>query len=244
MKLFSLSVAISFSPVINSLTLGDLAKIAENQLQITLDQQTSNNGNEREPGLRAITQTQMALVNDYGCWCYFEANHGAGKGKPSDALDALCKKLHDGYECIIHDQNANSTPCTPWEIPYTSAFGGGIPGGLTKDQIISVCNIQNGGSTSCAAQSCIVESFFIQEYFAYALTGGIIDQAKSHDNGFDVKTGCPISRGVKSEKSCCGAYPDRYPFKTYDGGRDCCVGSTFNANIFSCCSDGTIKISC
>ena len=36
---------------------------------------------------RAITASDMALVNEYGCWCYFEENHGHGRGNPVDAVD-------------------------------------------------------------------------------------------------------------------------------------------------------------
>lgn len=35
----------------------------------------------------------------YGCWCYFGDDHGKGIGGPIDQIDAMCKKLHDGYTC-------------------------------------------------------------------------------------------------------------------------------------------------
>ena len=50
---------------------------------------------------RAITASDMALVNEYGCWCYFQDDHHKGRGQPVDALDHLCKQLHDGYTCAI-----------------------------------------------------------------------------------------------------------------------------------------------
>lgn len=196
------------------------------------------------PELRALTQAQMGLLNDYGCWCYFEDTHGSGKGKPTDPLDMLCKRLHDGYECIIQDMETAGTPCIPWQIPYSSAFGGGLPGGLTESALIATCDLNNGGATSCESMACKVEGIFVQDYFLQSLAGVTIDQSKRHANGFNPSTECPTSQGVKSEKECCGAYPNRWPFKSYGGQRACCISSTYNADMYSCCNDGSIKVSC
>ena len=217
-------------------TLSELQEMAYQQLELS---------GALTPELRGLTQSQMGLLNDYGCWCYFEGNHGKGKGRPADALDALCKSLHDGYECIVSDMDDAGTPCVPWTIPYTEAFGGGLPGGLTEADIISVCETNNGGAGTCEAMACKVEGMFVQDYFLYSLNGGVIDAAKRHANGqFDVNTECPTTAGVASEKDCCGSYPNRHPFKTYGGQRGCCVSSTYNANMFSCCNDGTIRVTC
>lgn len=98
---------------------------------------------------RAITQSDMGLLNDYGCWCFFESSHGNGKGKPVDELDTYCKALHDGYECIIADSEAQGQACVPWEIPYNSAFGTGIPTGLTMQGLSDECDTNNPAD-SCA----------------------------------------------------------------------------------------------
>lgn len=232
--LFALS---TFALSAQALSLSELEAQAYHQLEIS---------GALTPELRALTQTQMGLLNDYGCWCYFEENHGKGKGRPADALDALCKKLHDGYECIIADMEAAGTPCIPWTIPYSSAFGGGLPGGLTEADLVTTCEATNGGAgvPTCESMACKVEGMFVQDYFLYSLQGGVIDASKRHANNFDVATECPTTRGVQSEKDCCGAYPNRYPFKTYDGQRSCCQSSTYNANMFSCCNDGSIRVTC
>lgn len=194
---------------------------------------------------RAITQSDMGLLNDYGCWCFFESNHGNGKGKPVDELDTFCKTLHDGYECIITDAADQGQECVPWEIPYNSAFGTGIPTGLTMQGLSDECDTNNP-SNSCAQWTCKVEGWFVQQFFLYSANGGVINAAYRHENGFDngPNAGCPISEGHQSEKSCCGNYPQRFPFKTYDGARDCCETHTFNTNLFQCCPDGRVKMVC
>jgi hypothetical protein len=185
----------------------------------------------------------MGLLSDYGCWCFFESAHGKGKGKPVDEIDSYCKTLHDGYECILADAADAGIDCVPWEVPYNSAFGSGIPTGLTMEGLSQECDNNNSPNT-CAAWTCKVEGWFVQQYFLYSTAGGIINSAFRHANGFDQDSGCPISTGVQSEKSCCGSYPLRFPFKTYDGARDCCQTHTFNTNLFQCCPDGHVKMVC
>lgn len=197
-------------------------------------------GNSTERGL---TGQDMGLLNNYGCWCYFEENHGYGRGQPVDELDTYCKQLHDGYECIISDSVDEGTPCIPWEQTYTSAFGFGFPSGLSQSDIDTNCDANNVAD-SCSARTCKVEGWFIQQYFSYTTQGGVIDAANRHANGFDVNVSCPITQGLQSEKACCGNYPARYPYKTYDGARDCCVSHTYNTNMFQCCNDGHIRVAC
>jgi len=194
---------------------------------------------------KALTQADMGLISDYGCWCFFETSHGKGRGRPIDDIDAMCKTLHDGYECIMDDaQNEGIDNCIPWEITYNSAFGGGLPGGMSQETLITECDNVNGGPDTCASRTCKVEGWFVQQYFLWSLSGGQIDESNRHDNGFDQSVECPISTGLKSEKACCGFYPIRFPFKTYDGSRDCCQMKTFNTNLYQCCDDGRVKMSC
>ena len=77
-------------------------------------------------GERTITQSDMALINEYGCWCYFQNDHHKGKGQPTDGIDSLCKRLHDGYTCAMIDAQAMGDTCVPWEVTYQSATGAGL----------------------------------------------------------------------------------------------------------------------
>jgi len=192
---------------------------------------------------RALLHQDMGLFDMYGCWCYFENDHGSGKGHPIDELDGFCKTLHDGYTCIIMDSADMGMSCVPWEIPYNSAFGSGIPTGLTMDGLKAECDSQNNADT-CEAWTCKVEGWFVQQYFTYAANGGLINENYRHVNGFSTDANCPISNGIQSEKACCGEYPLRFPFKTYNGARDCCYSHTFNTNLYQCCDDGHVRLNC
>ena len=41
-------------------------------------------------------------------WCFFDDDHGLGKGLPMDGIDAVCKNLHLGYECAMLDVEADT----------------------------------------------------------------------------------------------------------------------------------------
>lgn len=188
---------------------------------------------------RAITEASMAAIADYGCWCYFEEKHGAGKGKPVDAIDAMCHQLHQGYECVIMDNDDAGTPCVPWTEPFVAVAGFF----LSENDVITQCDANNVPGT-CAAQSCKVEGWFIQQFLTYSLQGNAVDSSRQHANGFNVKTECSISSGVKSDKACCGNFPNRFSYKDYGGNRACCDGATYNALMYTCCPDGSIKMAC
>lgn len=192
---------------------------------------------------RTISQSDMALVNEYGCWCYFEGDHGKGRGHPVDELDAHCKRLHDGYMCEIMDAEMAGDDCEPWTQVYNSAVGSGLLGNMDIEDIRHECESQNPGE-GCMQWTCEVEGYFVQQVFLYFTHGGGIDMDMRHENGFDWEDGCPITQGLKSEHLCCGIYPLRFPFKSYGGSRDCCIDRTFNTAMYSCCSDGTIGINC
>ena len=161
-------------------------------------QRDSDNLGESLQGLqqqqRALMQTDMGLVNKYGCWCFFEDDHGRGKGEPQDEIDTICRTLHHGYECIIKDQEEKGTPCVPWKIPYVTAFGGGFNpfSGVNIQNLNSECEAVNTPG-SCEAQTCKVEGYFVQSYFIYAIFGGGIDRSMRHEEGFDFDSVCNIN---------------------------------------------------
>lgn len=199
---------------------------------------------EADGQLRTITQDDMDLINEYGCWCYFQNDHGAGKGKPVDEIDTLCKRLHDGYTCAIMDALDQGNTCVPWEVSYNSAVGSGMIQNMDIGTIRSECDVQNPDTTSCGNWVCKIEGYFIQQLVLYFTHGGLINHDHRHANGFNPSTDCPVSSGIKSEKACCDEYPLRFPFKTYNGARDCCYTHTFNTNLYQCCADGKVKMTC
>merc|ERR1711879_51945 len=201
----------------------------------------------RNSSMRAFqgnVQEAIQQFDNYGCWCYFYDNVGRGKGTPVDELDGLCKTLHDGYTCAIIDtESEGGDECVPWEVEYNPGQGQG------SDRFAD-CQAQNPGASNCAIRSCSVEGIFTDNVFALLLGGSQANlEDYSHAQGFDAghNAGCPVKPGIKGvsgEKACCGAYPNRFPFKTLDGDRACCGARTYNTQLLNCCANGQVKANC
>ena len=186
----------------------------------------------------------------HGCWCYFSNSQGKGKGKPIDFLDEMCKVLHDGYECAMRDAEEEGTTCIPWEVNYTAALGNDI--NLT---IAEECYQLNLGN-NCAIRACSIEGNFIRNLLEVFVSGEGVDENLKHENGFDVQEKCVVKKSSgtnaantatpNTEKSCCGTYPDRFPYKTGGGERQCCGYRTFNSLTLKCCDSESsiVKFNC
>merc|ERR1711937_886320 len=73
------------------------------------------------------SQSMLEPIDQYGCWCYFQEDHGKGRGIPVNEIDEKCKILHNGYTCILMDAElAGDDDCVPWDIPYQSGSGLGL----------------------------------------------------------------------------------------------------------------------
>jgi len=203
-------------------------------------------GQIQNSSLRAFSgniQTAVERLDEYGCWCYFYDNVGRGKGTPVDEIDGFCKTLADGYQCAIIDGESEGNSCVPWEVNYSPGAGQG------PDRFAS-CQTNNPAD-NCAARACSVEGIFVDNLFAFLISGTPIayDTYGHNDSDFDPATdaGCPVKTGIKGvsgEKSCCGGYPNRFPFKTLDGDRACCGSRTYNTQLLNCCANGQVKANC
>lgn len=185
-------------------------------------------------------QASIENLNEYGCWCFFDNDHGRGKGQAVDAIDETCKTLHDGYECAMRDAEEEGETCIPWEVSYNSAASG--------LSIAEGCLAANAGN-NCAIRSCTVESTFSANLLNTFLVQFVFpNDAYMARNGFDFATVCATKKngGGPSNKKCCGTYPDRFPFKTLNGDRKCCGTRTYNSLTLKCCdSDNSqVKFNC
>jgi hypothetical protein len=209
----------------------------EEQLQELLNSVNSTVAGERALG--ELLGPTLAAINEYGCWCYFEEDHGKGKSQPLNEIDSYCKILHEGYDCAMMDaEEAGEPECEPWEVTYVTQTTSDI------DTLIQVCT--NLNADKCARNACIVEGMFVVNIVQSFFAGISLDPIYKHtDPDFDLGVMCPTKPGPQSVgKSCCGFYPFRRPYKTYEGNRSCCGVKTYDTNILTCCADGKPRMSC
>ena len=173
--------------------------------------------------LRAFSGNIANAVNsldEYGCWCYFYDNVGRGKGQPVDEIDGFCKTLADGYTCAIIDQELEGESCVPWEVDYNPGTGAGV-------NLLASCNSLN--DNNCARYACTVEGQFVDNLFAFLLSGSQIDyNTYGHSNGFDPghNEGCPV-------KGCYQPPEGNLPYNPGAFGLDVGPVITYRCNNYS-----------
>lgn len=212
----------------------------------------------RKNGDRNILNTSIRNINQYGCWCYFDGLVGNGKGEPMDLIDAECRNLHRGYECIVADHGAS---CVPWEVNYFPIEGQSYEadfGSINAACIHTNTVLTNFGD--CAAAACSVETSFIQLYTSITQTYNPQFPVYGHDGvesgalpgATDIGTGtfkpernCVTNDiGTKDEtpRECCGTYPERFPYKTYGNAKRCCGGSVYVDATHKCCNGNDVTL--
>lgn len=235
-----------FYSALAAIAVADIDQIAKN-----LQELMSNNTMTRSFG-STWASSFIEAIDEYGCWCYFQDDHGKGRGPAANEVDALCQKLHQGYECIILDaEEEGDTECVPWNEPYQSGSGLGLvaddPDNNNNANALRKSCARANRFNDCARRTCIVENFFIMQMFKTFLSGVEFDPSLKHSLGnWHRIDDCPTKTGIDAEKECCGTYPHRFPFKlqTLYGARNCCGELTYNPDVMECCAGNVIKLSC
>lgn len=226
--------------------LADIKQIEQNLAELF-----RNNTQTRSLGSQWVSSF-IEAIDQYGCWCYFQDDHGKGRGPAANEVDAQCQKLHQGYECILIDAAEENDPeCIPWDEPYQSGSGLGLvaddPDNNNNANALRKSCARANRYNDCARRTCIVENFFIMQMFKLFLSSVQFDPSLKHSLGnWHPKDDCPVKQGFDAEKECCGTYPHRFPFKlqTLGGARNCCGELTYNPDVMECCPGNVIKLSC
>jgi hypothetical protein len=256
-----------------------------------LIENVSKDGNKRNL-LANPNNNPYVEVNNYGCWCYFDDQVGNGKGQPVDLIDAECKNLHKGYECALADfpdcrkaseggegglrghtdTDSLESPQpdkAPWIRKYLPADQevGDFDGDIDR-----ACVFQNKDLYGkCGAVVCAIEFNFITQYGSITNNVNLNRVAYSHTStgagNFDPDQSCKAREYMRDRttRECCGAYPERYGFKSMKNNPDvkfhqeCCEpavpptfddgnnplfpeGKVFRTFTHKCCTDGTVAL--
>merc|ERR1711981_22898 len=237
MKTFFLSTAFLMNSV-----LADWETIVQT---LTALQESTVQG---EQGDRALNQQVLNIfngINGYGCWCNFNENYTLSHGPVQDGIDQLCKRLVNGYHCGIMDGAAAGTPCQTNTQEYTAVQFN------SQQTINQFCTVSSDNAGNfCKETACIVEGTFSVEMFADMFGGSFsINPNLVHISAggiFDPVVECAYQTAGqgRSEKECCGEYPDRYPFKHFNNARQCCGQITYAVDSLQCCvaQDGSTSL--
>jgi len=191
------------------------------------------------------------MIQDYGCFCYPGTSEQVrySPGVPVDEIDNTCRRLHRRWHCLENDSK-NNIDSIPDDCNRDSTQHGasrykwhGTEDPVTGHKEIICGSHSTGGYENvlnknqdiiCKLRACEIERAFAEELVALDFENWF-DDAHTGMNGRGECVGEPSVSSCGSTNSCedlvdscCGTYPDRFPFN--DGG------------LKECCSDGTVKV--
>ena len=175
-------------------------------------------------------------LQNYGCHCFpNNARIVGGAGPAMDERDQLCRVLSRCHKCIEQDHGVSSFDAE-WDANigryrWEEAADGSIDCSQNNEQYKKdLCECDSAFAEALGAM-------WDDSSFDFSLW----DNKNNNLFNFDSENTC-VGVG-NSADSCCGTYPNRYPFNSND--RTCCAasstGKTYNAAMEDCCPDGSIS---
>lgn len=204
-----------------------------------------NKTSDQQEGRSFIPGVDLLLNNlqEYGCWCFFDNQHGQGRGQPVDVFDNHCMRYHHAVSCAKLEIDS----CDPYSTSYGITTKQDGDGRITYD-----CE---SGNNACQEATCYAQSHFIALLLKEQLENLTVPDYPSwsawKDGGeFDSET-CKVS-GPSSlrQEMCCGSWKYNTKKLLKFGShltRECCDqpdGSfkTYDDNLAECCGNGSVRV--
>lgn len=156
---------------------------------------------------------------------------------------------------LIDQENSSQNSCTPWDQTYDlqdilaqmrSIYSNNRNEIFTPPAVNNICDLNFDPITdSCKNLACKAEIWFVLNLVVTeAKYPGQVNPQFQKSSGFDHKFECTsvLPKNENVERSCCGEYPSRHPYKLSNF-RKCCGDKTYNSDLFTCC-DGEVKDQC
>jgi len=206
---------------------------------------------EEDRAFVGLIATRLTDLDHYGCWCYFDDLWDTAKGPVQDGLDAECKKLVNGYKCLVRDALDRGETCDPQSQSYETYNLFGANPDVRQDCTTNSNLDLPAEQQQCAIDLCIVEGTFTLTLFALLVSDYVNQNPQPYDptlahptnvnaGVFDPAIECvtnTLNGAGRSDKECCGTHPERFEYKTFNGERACCGERTFNTVTLQCCDD-------
>merc|ERR1712048_202633 len=205
---------------------------------------TKSNPNVNDDDRKIMELFTISSVANYGCWCRFNM-YKPYKGPAQDTVDEACEQFHKNYNCLHIDYSTN----TPFyrcgeDTPYVDVMTSIADPFDDNTDYETACASANGGAGNCESTACFVDAVFVRHIVNY-LKDNTLNMTLSGWYGFDgsaCRNPAAITATPIPSTACCGAYPDRFPYKTNSGARECCVDTTYNVNVLECCASGSLAV--
>lgn len=147
--------------------------------------------------------TATSSVNNYGCWCHFNAG-AQPSGEPVDSIDEICKKFHQSKNCLNDELEAvlvGSSTCSSAYNEVMTVLQS--PFDVNHD-LIAECATANSGE-DCESLNCAVDSTYMREVYNF-LAFNRLNVSNSHHGGFDTVERCAVEPTLLPVDQCCDNY--------------------------------------
>jgi len=179
----------------------------------------------------------------YGCWCIADKAHDFHNGQagvPVDPIDSSCKRQYQCYECAKMDHPNRNCDSSITQYHYNLLLDDTDPNNHWKKSIQCTDPADRNEKFSCRRAMCECDKRLAEDLRTH-FDEWSVDNHKIQGN-FNADVQCvknPSGGNNEGPIECCGDYPNRFPFSTQGGNRQCCssAGKTYNPTVNECCGD-------
>ena len=168
--------------------------------------------NQRLESNHKITETQRGLidlftatssVNNYGCWCHFNAG-AQPLGEPVDLIDEICKKFHQSKSCLNDELEAISAGSSTCSSVYSEVMTVLQNPFHVNHDLVAECGTVNP-IEDCKSLNCAVDSSYMRDVYNF-LAFNKLNLSNSHHAGFDAVERCAVEPALLPGDQCCDNY--------------------------------------
>jgi len=177
-----------------------------------------------------------------GCCCIADKAHyfhNGQTGTPVDPIDNSCKRQHQCYECARMDHPNRNCDSSVVQYDYNLLIDDAEPDNHWKKQIQCTDPAEKNEKFSCRRAMCECDKRLAEDLRTH-FDKWTVNNHKIQGN-FDSDAECikQANGGNEGPIECCGEYPNRFPYSTQAGNRECCssAGKTYNPAVNECCQD-------
>jgi len=167
----------------------------------------------------------------YGCWCMPSGGADINRvwGQPVDEIDATCRDMQLCYKCAKLDYGNQCKDTVGYSYKGYEVNG---------ERRIRCMDEQN----TCRRAICECDRRLAMDLAKLEDTASMDFHSKY--GTFNFQEQCvPQCTGSSCPKwdQCCGDYPERFPYNSQDGAKQCCGQKTYYKSVLSCCQGDRLQ---
>jgi len=191
------------------------------------------------------SQTSLSLrqlfkqIQNYGCHCFPGGEQLAGgQGAAVDAQDDACRTLARCHKCVSMDHGITPKEKYRWHFKNGDIdCGRNLEQGNQEKYDLCQCDADFARSIGQFWDDNTFNNFYWLS--PKQMKKPLSKRDPEHQVKFDHSSVC-LANEINRADSCCGTYPNRYPYNSASSVQCCKAANLFNSAVSDCCDDGTV----